>query len=59
MSRSFLQEAFGQHDLDHFLNRLLASPVALQLGGERDPTERPASGLNDTLQAGAMRFDGS
>ena len=27
MSQSFPQEAFGQHDLDHFLHRLLASPV--------------------------------
>jgi hypothetical protein len=44
MSGSFLQEAFGEHDLNDFLHRLLASPVALKVACGRDPTDRRASG---------------
>src|SRR5690348_16124084 len=56
---SFLEQAFGEHDLDNVRHRFLASPVALQLTGERDPADRYAARLNDALQSGAMSFHGS
>src|SRR5947208_1464738 len=55
---SFLEQPLGEHDLHDARHGLLASPVALQLGRERDPTDRPAAGLHDTLEAGAMRLEG-
>src|SRR6266436_920344 len=55
---SFLEQAFGEHDLDNARHGLRASPVALQLARERDPTDRLAAGLHDTLEAGAMRLEG-
>src|SRR6267154_6312375 len=39
-SISFLEQPLGEHDLHDVRHRLLASPVALQLGRERDPTDR-------------------
>src|SRR5437899_9507391 len=52
---SFLEQAFGEHDLHDARRRLRASPVALQLARERDPTDGLAAGLHDPLEAGAMR----
>ena len=56
-SGSFLEQALGEHDLHNPRHGLLPSPVALQLGRERDPTDRPAARLHDTLEAGAMRLE--
>src|SRR6266853_3338865 len=54
---SFLEQPLGEHDLHDSRHRLRASPVALQLGRERDPTDGLAAGLHDTLEAGAMRLE--
>ena len=55
---SFPQQPLVEHDLDDLRHRLEAVPVSLQLAGERDPAARDASGLDDTLDAGAMRLHG-
>jgi hypothetical protein len=40
----------GQHDIDHVGHGLLAGPVALELDGQRDPTDRLRSGPDNTLE---------
>src|SRR6266851_4310864 len=52
--RSCLQQALGQHDLDHVCNGFLACPVALELDSEGDPGDRLRAGLHDALDAGAV-----
>src|SRR3954466_1823611 len=56
--RSFLEQAFGEDDLAEPLHGLRAGPIALELAGERDPAERPASRLNEPLEAGGVRGGG-
>src|SRR5262249_50683787 len=58
VSGSFPLQPFGEHDLNDLLRCLLARPVALELARERNPTDGLAAGLDYTLQAGAMSFEG-
>src|SRR5712692_4229473 len=54
---SFLEQPLGEHDLHDPRSRLLARPIALQLGPERNPIDGPATSLDDTLETGAMRLE--
>src|SRR5437870_5278161 len=53
-SRSCLEQALREHDLDDIGDRFLAGPVALELDGERDPGDRLRTRLDDALDARAM-----
>jgi hypothetical protein len=58
MGRSFLQEAFGQYDLNDFLHCLLARPVALQLADDHQPATdavSPMAGLVRPVDAASRR----
>src|ERR1700751_5060077 len=56
-SRSLLQQALGEHDVNDLLHRLQARPVALQLARERDPSDRLSASLDDALHPTSVRFD--
>jgi hypothetical protein len=55
---SFLRQAVRKYDLDDRRYSLKASPIALKLAGEGDPTNGLSTGLNDTLEPRTMCFDG-
>ena len=48
-----LQEPAGQDNLDDCGDRFRASPVALELAGQRDPADRLAPCLRHPVKAGA------
>ena len=54
---SFLQEALRKHDPKYVRHGFLTSPIALEFARQRHPADRLATRLNDTFQAGPMRFD--
>jgi hypothetical protein len=49
-------QAIREGDLDDRFDSLLASPVTLQLAGERDPAGRVPAGLDHSVKACAVGF---
>src|ERR1700730_16270101 len=54
----FLEQALGEHDLDHLWDGLETRPIPLKLARQRHPAYRLSSSKRDTFQPGAMCFDG-
>src|SRR5260370_32458022 len=55
----FLEQPFGENDLDDFLHGFRAGPVALELNRECDPAGRLPARLHNTLEARAMGLERS